>query len=754
MFVETFHPLYDFSRLVLCTNSNQMKKSPLLAVMLIVSTVRGTNVAFHWPPSLPSSRLHDRLHDQRPITHDDDYELNSPSDDSSDDCTSVSSEDSFNEDAARIGYEEEERVPRSSVASRLARDSSGMGRFRPAPGSSRARSQTRPRSAMSPDTRGASGRSRSTSRAPMPYTIASQNHASSDPNNLHEYHFTSFAGFELGVLASVLIPRIQQCHQRFEMTIDDLTFLGHPVVEEHQQTHAKHSDTTIFNLVFVLQRSKMFPTIRFVDTQHWMQLYYAIVFKLTAVLAMEEARARYVSEQSFKLVQIREDALQEGSSIQECTKMCLEESTLAETLRDVFRCVKKNRDLEVNVNHRFHMYLKIPPLLQQSHKAMKAVELHPVYDMHDNIVLRGDQPEPFDSTTHFLCQNVPLSSVLQDWSHSTGPFLFPWKTLLLPEDVFGSVLSCYMKGEIQKLVNMFDPSPSGFKTFAEAADLLQWDLHKNVYPLIRHLVYYKNAQVIDVPRLQSLYTIHPLFDAKDLSYLTESWQQKFPHMAPLTEVVKILSSSLRPFASHCRVLGAESAAFNMLVWLLREKVIVQTHAYLRLLITERDQLQAVELRKKRRERQLDSPTHYDEVTSSDQDALSDNLHTQVKLEMPTSLLSDWPPQSATSSTGIRKKNVLSMDVEDDHVDDLLPQGKPCPVMIPEPARASRTESEWISALLQGRHSWYTCWLIKLFPYMNGMHSVDEIIAREKIRRRDLKSILTEFSANILHFYHP
>lgn len=729
-----------------------MKKSPLLAVMLIVSTVRGTNVAFHWPPSLPSSRQHDRVHDKRPIVHDDDDELDSLSNDSSDDCTSVSSEDSFNEDAARIGYEEEERMPRSSVGSRFARDSSGMGRFRSTPGSSRARSQTRPRTAISPDTRGASGRSRSTSRAPPPYTFASQGHASSDPNNVHEY--TSFAGFELGVLASVLIPRTQQCHQRFEMTIDDLTFLGHPVVEEHQQSRVKPAETTIFNLVFVLDRFNMFPSIRFVDTHHWLQLYYAIVFKLTAVLAMEEARTKYVSEQSHKLVQIREDALQEGSSIQECTKMCLEESTLAEMLRDVFRCVKKNHDLEVNVNHRFHMFLKIPPLLQQSHKATKAVELQPVYDMHDNIILRGDQPEPFDSTTHSLCQNAPLSSVLQEFSHSTGPFLFPWKTLLLPEDVFDPVLSCYMKGEIRKLVNMFDPSPSGFKTFAETADLLQWDLYKNVYPLIRHLIYYKSAQVIDVPRLQNLYTMHPLFDTEDLPSLTENWQQKFPRMVPLTEVVRVLSSSLRPFASHCRSLGVESAAFDMLVWLLREKVIRQTHVYLRLLITERDQLQAVELRKKRRERQLDSPTHHADVTSSDQDALSDCLHTQVKLEMPTSLVPDWPPQSATSSIGTSKKNELSMDVEDDRVDDLLPQGKPCPVMIPEPARASRTESEWISALLQGRHSWYTCWLIKLFPYMNGMHSVDEIIAREKIRRRDLKSILTEFNANILHFYHP
>ena len=689
------------------------------------------------------------------MAHDHDDESNSPSDDSSDDCESTSSEDSFNEDAARIGYEEEERLPRSSAGSRFMRDSSfsGMGRIRSAAGSSRARSQTRPRTTASPDARGNSGRSRSRSRAPPTYAFQSPSHTASNQKNEHEYRFTSFAGFELGMLASILIPRTQQCHQRFEMTIDDLTFLGHPVVEEHQPSHTKHAETSIFNLVFVFDRLNIFPSIRFVETQHWLQLYYTIIFKLTAVLAMEEARAKYVSEESYKLVQIREDALQEGSSIEECAKVCLEESTLAPILRDVFRCVKKNHDLEVNINNRFCMVLKIPPLLQQSNKAIKAIELQPVYDIHDNIILRGDQPEPFDSTTLPLYHNAPLNSVLLEWSQSTGPFLLPWKTLLLPEDVFDPALSRYTKSEIQNLVNMFDPSPSGFKTFAETADLLQWDLYKNVYPLIRHLIYYKSAQVIDVPRLQNLYTVHPLLDAEDLPTLNEEWQQKFPRMAPLDKFVMAISSSLRPFASHCRALGAESVAFKMLVWLLREKVVAQTHVYLRLLITERDQLQAVELRKNRRERQLGSPSHHADVTSWERQALSDRSHTRVKLETPTFFVPEWPTKNNTSSIQ-SQKNVLSMDVEDDRVDDLLPQGKPCPVMIPEPARASRTESEWISALLHGRHSWYSCWLIRLFPYMNGMHSVDEIVAREKIRRRDLKSVLTEFDANILHFYHP
>ena len=40
---------------------------------------------------------------------------------------------------------------------------------------------------------------------------------------------TALFGFEQGVLAGILSPKPEQCHQRFELGIDDLTFIGHPV---------------------------------------------------------------------------------------------------------------------------------------------------------------------------------------------------------------------------------------------------------------------------------------------------------------------------------------------------------------------------------------------------------------------------------------------------------------------------------------------------------------------------------------------
>lgn len=215
-------------------------------------------------------------------------------------------------------------------------------------------------------------------------------------------------------------------------------------------------------------------------------------------------------------------------------------------------------------------------------------------------------------------------------------------------------------------------------------------------------------------------------------------------------------------------------------------MLTQLHVYLRLLITARDQLRAVDLRRERRERQLArkhrAAHSVDAPPSSDQEMLIDRLRTQMEhgLNIPqrpakdrshansshatsrassTSSIDDWPSGHMHYSGGSdyfhpTSGNELDMDLEEDRFDDLLPGGRPHPIIIQEPARANRTESEWISALFDGKHPWHTRWLIRLFPYLNGKHNVDEIIAREKIRRRDLKSIISEFDANLLHFYHP
>lgn len=43
---------------------------------------------------------------------------------------------------------------------------------------------------------------------------------------------------------------------------------------------------------------------------------------------------------------------------------------------------------------------------------------------------------------------------------------------------------------------------------------------------------------------------------------------------------------------------------------------------------------------------------------------------------------------------------------------------------------------------------------RLLPYLNGRHTIDEIVYREEMRRRELRALLQAFSADIITVVHP
>jgi hypothetical protein len=43
---------------------------------------------------------------------------------------------------------------------------------------------------------------------------------------------------------------------------------------------------------------------------------------------------------------------------------------------------------------------------------------------------------------------------------------------------------------------------------------------------------------------------------------------------------------------------------------------------------------------------------------------------------------------------------------------------------------------------------------RLLPYLNGRHTIDEIVYREEMRRRELRALLGAFKDDVLTFVHP
>lgn len=773
--------------------------SSLLAVLLVTKSSRGSNVAFHWPRKPRLVKRYSRIKYYAEMDEGEDpgggsqdlwSHANTPSDTEETVCSddsSSSSQHSFDQGAAMFAAEDERRA-------RSSRERMGSSRIP-------ARSQSRGREALA----GNQSQARSTSRTPLrrraAERAADRSGTTSRATSLEKSEaqrrsgFFSYLGFDLEMLASILCPKPEQCHQKFELVVDDLAFIGHPVFFQRDNEEADSSGPAplvAFNVVLVIDRPDPTPTLPGFDVAAWMHLYYALVFKLTAVLYAEERRCGYVRQQSRELIALRDEWVQQGGAYRDYLKAALGQSSLARALRAMHRGISHNRDVLLTISDQIDVHLQLPPILQQPDKMRLIPELQTVLDAGDPLVLRGDGPLP---------HRVPHigTQPFLEWTQTTGPFLQPWKTLLMPE---GHVEPEHGFAESRALLKLFTPTLRGSRTFAQAADMLQWDLYGAVFPMVRHLIYYGKARVVDVPRIQSIYSMDPTFDLTHLPELETRWMTQFPAMRSLTQLLADVSNTLKPFISHFAPRTHPQLCFDVLIWLLRHSVLVQVHVHLRLVVTEEDQQKAVDLRRRRHARRAAArdrgSTHHSAASRDDgsddssgvsgsesdeaQRMLIDMIRSQMRRgqaqpsrpaparsharsgsrSSSESSPDEWPvdapppaaPAQSMDAAEMQDSALLEMDEEEDELHALLPYGAPRAVLIPEPSRANRVENEWISAMLEGKHAWYTRWLLRLLPYLNGKHTIDEIISREHLSRRDLKLIIAQFDRNLVRLLHP
>jgi hypothetical protein len=170
--------------------------------------------------------------------------------------------------------------------------------------------------------------------------------------------YQQYLGYDTDILASILAPKRELCHRKFELVIDDLAFVGHPVcvdkdghwdVEAQQLARGRDRDQkkshgeggytigesafpepasasaaldksakapmTLFHFVLVLDRPDPSPHLPSVDLTSWLQMFYDnIAFKATAAFFAEELRCEYVTLESEKLGVLRDRCMDDGES--------------------------------------------------------------------------------------------------------------------------------------------------------------------------------------------------------------------------------------------------------------------------------------------------------------------------------------------------------------------------------------------------------------------------------------------------------
>lgn len=526
--------------------------------------------------------------------------------------------------------------------------------------------------------------------------------------------FSHYLGYPVDFLAELLAPREEMCNRRFELVVDDLAFVGHPVlryVPEEDEDNGRGASAaaasassdvdeprgrrgrdgqapspsviprdaadsssrrppirktpkvTMFHLVFVLQPpdpSYATPTL---DLTTWLGFWYDnATFKMTAALWAEETRCEYISQQTDLLSKLWgevEGNSGSGPSYSLHMSRLILLSTLGKTLRHMYRALitpSPHRAPFVTLNDTLDVHLQLPPLLVEPARMVKSLlELGPSIEAEEADLWGGGTGNVM-GVAGGSKGGATIASALDEWTRTTGPPLFPWKTLLLLHDpgarpkryrsLGGQVVEVESDEDnaadaaaaaaaqdidaelneagfadagielwARRFTSLLKPNLQGVPTFADLASLLAWDLQEDVYPMARHLIYYKQARVTDVPRIQNTYALSPLFEVSHLSRFATSFALRFPDEPPLARLLAALGSSFQPFISHYLSVSDKSspprssmsrrkAALECLVWLLRHEVVLQQHLRFRLIATEAVKRKAHEMwLQRRRERE-------------------------------------------------------------------------------------------------------------------------------------------------------
>lgn len=291
----------------------------LVAIILVTSSAKGSSLVYRWPPE---PRITPRLARPRPRHDGVCSHADNP-------WRAANMTDDIPESALRCSatYEDGDE---DDYTWRRANDSRG-------------RSTSFSRSRSHPNSRRAS---------------PSRDHALEGPKDSlpHDVRYTQILGYSAEFLAGMLCPHRAMCHQKFELVVDDLAFIGHPVCAEPdgvwrfkpekvkmpprgrgskkgqtpqmdekpltpdrtspEKSNSKNPDQDpwlhTFHLVFVLDLPDPSSSAAGNITKYFDTIYEQAAFTITAVLFQEQVLNNFVEIECDTLGSLKDDYISKG----------------------------------------------------------------------------------------------------------------------------------------------------------------------------------------------------------------------------------------------------------------------------------------------------------------------------------------------------------------------------------------------------------------------------------------------------------
>ncbi|KAF9067964.1 nitrogen permease regulator of amino acid transport activity 3-domain-containing protein [Rhodocollybia butyracea] len=458
--------------------------------------------------------------------------------------------------------------------------------------------------------------------------------------------FQSVFGYSSEFLASILCPKTSMCHQKFQLIVDDLAFIGHPVIadsdgvwrftpekvkpasssrgrnsrnrggesgsaspalrslsldkERGRNTSSIHQPTKstwlhTFNFVLVLDLPDPSSSASGNVTKYFDVLYEQIVFVFAAVLFQEQVLSNFVEQECDMLGSLKEECIRKGESYSRFSSQALEASSVAASMKTLYSAIKSSSMAYLSI-HELPLELQLPPYLDS--------------------LLHSEEDNELDMFTADASDEV---EGLWGPEMSFGwqlPVLAPWKSLLLMDDIrseegeeaFANLRSPYITPDDRPIVEglmKFLEIASISLSLADLASLLDWDLETQVFPTVRWLVQHRKAKVVDIinPNLKTVFTLPAKF-TRPLSELTANFEKAFrtgsssaiSHSAAspplsLPEILSTIStSSAKHSGNHFFASVVQSKELiplyhEVISWMLKFDLLIVLHLRIRIVAT-------------------------------------------------------------------------------------------------------------------------------------------------------------------------
>ncbi|ESZ94025.1 hypothetical protein SBOR_5603 [Sclerotinia borealis F-4128] len=583
-----------------------------------------------------------------------------------------------------------------------------------------------------------------------------------------------FGEFPTVDLASILTPPRAYHKKKFELSIDNLYFVSYPLhiredgfwkkprkskkgkevakdgdeVDEGQAKKGSGSDDgddrgamTMFNVVFVVSLP------RHEQDERIEELYEHVIKTFNKALNHAQAQSNYVWKESEIILNMKERAREDKRPMSQLWSQILIKSTLADAMRNVYDAVVNNTITTVCLDTKppidLSLHIPIPTFLMSFPNPNERAKPGVLLSSANPLVDEEGNPDPMHLDKHFAL-------------------------LLLKDevDVIAEISSenTELSTPLIQVIKWAKPTLS----FHQVAQTNNVDLDE-VITLAQHLIYWRKAIAIPPIHARDMFIVSPNCDMHKLIPATQQWKKAFPFAPSLQSFLGQISYAPRAYKTFVPSKSHREKYMEMLAWLIRGGWVTHLRTFCWIwvwpeIIYEVEYQLKAEAIERTRNPPLETAPGSPETNNSEE---ATDAEKAMALD-PTAPLTTEQAAEAARLERLAAKTIADAKAAEVEFEELpVPVATEHPSMnhaehlkymssyaIVDPHKANHVETMYIAAI--GKR-WTDPKAKALWPkfvkYFNGTTALEDIWAKEGLKRKETWNILLAYQEQIMVMKH-